>query len=554
MRDAQDNEERMRGAHDAEERMRDAHDADPRPARTVFGRLSGWVLPGAVLALCLASFASLLATVAGKFFLLGEAGYGDIYVFHSVRLFQKTGEIYQDAARELPASYGPMLYVILAIPGRLMTGDNPMLGPRLVEIAAFLLCIAMAASIARTLIPGRKAWLWSIPLALSFNSMPPWVLQLRGDFMAMFFSLLAVRLLLSGSCTPAQASMAPLSRTLGTALLAGGCAGFATQFKPTYMAALIAGFLWLAANRRWKACALFALSGAVTSIGIYGVYMLREPHLMDDILALRHPLVDLAGARQMIAGLVGEPIALLGLCVLPFLSWRLRDGWTLLVLFAVVSLGIASAMQVQVGGNVNYFFEFLFALTPLAALGMFRIGRPAPGVAILWLCAFIALRMAEPIASSAIAAARTEPRLTRAHNLEVTVLQKVLAGQTVLPLTASAAFLTPQVFLSDPWTASHFERLGKFDLHPLAGQIRNRIFDLIVTAREPESWRGVYHLSPTLRPAITEAYQPFCTMENWVFLRRNSAGQDASSDLSQRLVAVGCDAAACRNGPGCNSW
>lgn len=499
--------------------------------------LSSWVLPGAILVFCLASCARLLAEQASRLFVLGEAGYGDLYVFNTIRQFQRTGAIYRDLARELPAVYGPMLYTVLAIPGRFVTWTNPLLGPRLIVITAFLLCVAVVASITRALMPHRRVWLWSVPLAFSFGAMSPWVLQIRGDFMAILFNLLAVRLL--------------LSRKLGPTLLAGACAGFATEFKFIYLAALVAGSLWLAANRRWKGLAVFALAGGVTSLGIYGVFVSREPRLIENVLALRRPLLDCAGASRIIYHIVSEPVALLGLSAVPFLRWRWRGRWILVVLFAGISFGIGAVTELQVGASSNYFFEFLFVLAPLAALGILKVRR-AFGVAGLWLSGLLLIYLAVPIALAAFTAARTGPEETRAHNIEVTALQGALRDQAVLALDTEAAFFTQEVVLSDPFAASYYERLGKFDLQPLAGRIRSQTFDLIVTFRKPVRHRGVDLLSPTLRSAIVEAYQPFCTMKGSVmFLRRNSTAQGS---LSERLVALGCDSNACVDGPVCRSW
>jgi len=500
--------------------------------------LSSWVLPGAILVFSLASCARLIAEQLGRIFLLGEAGYGDVYFFHVAQQFQRTGLIYPDPARELPIVYGPMLWVLLALPERLATWANPLLGPRLIVIAAFLLCVAVVASITRALMPHRKLWLWSVPLARSFASMSPWVLQIRGDFMAIFFSLLAVRLL--------------LARKLGLVLLAGACAGFATQFKFIYLAALGAGIFWLALNRRWKASAFFALAGGVTSLGIYGLFALREPRMLDNLLSLRGPLVDFAGAGGIIYRIVSEPIALLGLCAVPFLRWRLRSRWTLLALFAGFSFAIGAATVLQAGANINYFFEFLFGLAPLAALAILGIRRHGFGVAGLWLSALVLICLALPIGKAAIEVARTWPEETRVHNREMTALQGAMRDQRVLSLVPSVALFAPEIVLSEPFGAAHYERIGRFDLHPLAGRIRSQAFDLIVTSQEPARFRGVDHLSPTLRSAIVEAYQPFCAKGNLVmFFRRGSIGQGA---LGRRLAALGCDADACLAGPVCRSW
>jgi hypothetical protein len=486
---------------------------------------SGWILPGSVLVFCLAACAALIAQQARGIFDPGEIGYGDLYVFHSIRQFQQTGVIYQDLSRELPSVYGPLLYSVLATPGRFLTGDNPLLGPRLIVIAAFLLSVGVAVSITRRLIPHRKVWLWSVPLALSFTSISDWVLQIRGDFLAILFSLIAVRLLLS-------------RRALRVALLAGACAGFATQFKFTYVAALAAGLLWLAASRRWKAFLVFALGGGLTCIGIYVFFVLREPRLLDHMFALRKPIVDFVGLGSIIHGIVAEPVALLGLATLPFLPWRLRGRWTLVVSFIVISFCIAAITDLQVGGSVNYFFEALFGLVPLAAFAILKLRRPNYAVAGLFLSGLLVINLSMPLGLKAFQTARTLPAMAAEHHRKARVWRAAFQNQKVLSFVPSVTFFAPEVIMSDPFLASYLERLGRVDLHPLAGRIRAQAFDLIVTPTESLGYRGIVYVSPTLRPAIREAYEPFCQMRGVVIhVRRNSAGP-----LTKRLVELGCDA------------
>jgi hypothetical protein len=387
-------------------------------------------------------------------------------------------------------------------------------------------------------------------------------------------------------------------------LLAGASAGFALQFKENYIAALVAGALWLMANRRWKGFSLFALGSAVTFIGIYIFYTLREPKMAGNMLAMKKPILDYAGDIRMILHLANEPIALLGLSVLPFLRWWPRSRWMLLVFYAAISFGVGALLDLQVGGAENYFFEFLFSLAPLAALAMLKLRRwrlwnrwsllvlvtmisfglaivtelppgmgrycsfglllgfaalgalkrrrPAFAEAALMLSALLLICLAVPVASSAFTEARTEPGKTRAHNFEMTAFQSAVRDQSVLTFVPGLAFFTPDDFLPDPWGLSYGELMGTFDYHPLAARIRAQKFDLIVTPRVPDSHRGLALLSPTLRPAITEAYQPFCSLHNWVmFLRRSSDGQ---ANSGARLVAMGCDAASCLDGPYCRSW
>jgi hypothetical protein len=489
--------------------------------------LSGWILPGSVLVFCLASCALLIAQQARELFWPGEVGYGDLYVFHTVQEFWQTGVIYQDLARDLPSTYGPMLYSLLAVSGRFSTDENPLVGPRLIVLAAFLLSVLVAVSITRRLIPHRKVWLWSVPLAFSFTLMSDWVLQIRGDFMAIFFSLVAVRLLLA-------------RKALSVALLAGACAGFATQFKFTYVAALAAGLLWLAASRRWTALAVFALGGALTSIGIYAFFVLREPRMLDNVLALRKPIVDYAGLGSIIRRTVAEPVALLGLATLPFLPRRLRGRWGLVVSFVFISSCIAAITDLQAGGNVNYFFEALFGLVPLAAFAILKLRRRNYAVAGLFLSGLLVINLSVPLGLRAFKTARSLPAALAEGHRKARFFRAAFQDRKVLSFVPAVTFFASEMIISDPFMTTYMERLGKVDLHPLAGRIQAQVFDLIVTPGEPVIYRGIDHVSPTLRPAIQEAYQPFCRMGDAVILvRRNSAGP-----LTKRLVELGCDVTA----------
>jgi len=372
------------------------------------------------------------------------------------------------------------------------------------------------------------------------------------------------------------------------ALLAGASAGFATQFKLTYVAALAAGLLWLAINRRWKSLASFALGGALTSIGIYLFFVLREPRMLDGVLSLGKPITDITGLADSIHRVLAEPAALLGLAALPFLPWRSRGKWTLVVGFAAISFCIAAITDLQVGGNINYFYEAMFGLVPLAAFAILQLRRPNYVVAglflaglllvdvptILWrdalrfeapacllglaafavwrirrsscavagllLCALLLIRSPLPLGMEALRIVRAAPASTAEQNRMTGVFRAAFRDRQVLSFVPNATACAYEADMVDPFAVSYFERVGKLDLHPLAGQIRAQAFDMIVTSIGPASYRGIDLVSPTLGSAIREAYRPFCEMAGVeILLPRNA--EDA---LTGRLIGLGCDATA----------
>jgi hypothetical protein len=63
------------------------------------------------------------------------------------------------------------VYVLYAVAGAITKSSNPFFGPRLVVLGSFACSIALAASIARALIPARSAWAWGVLLGCSIRSM-----------------------------------------------------------------------------------------------------------------------------------------------------------------------------------------------------------------------------------------------------------------------------------------------------------------------------------------------------------------------------------------------
>jgi hypothetical protein len=491
-------------------------------------RIAREMTPGALLLLFLTGCLYLVALQFAHLFLLDQAGYGDSYVLYDVQQFVKTGVIYRDLSQPpyMPAQYGPLVYMLYALPSR-VGFENPFFGPRLAALAAFILCITMVVSIVRVLIPARIAWVWGLLIAASITSLETWPVQLRGDFPGIFFGLAAIRLL--------------LMRSRYTALLAGLCAGLATQFKITYVAALVAGSLWLLLRRRWKDLTIFVAAGTSISAGLYLLFWLREPRMLSQITAVAPGIPDLFGCVTLFVSAIREPVALLALPALPLVILRRWPRWELLLLFVLLSFGIAALTDIQAGGNINYFYEGLFALTPLSVLGAFRLivwSRQRTAIA-LFLTGLILVHFWLLDAQDLYGArAKISPWKIRAQNALFRKTEDALRGQHIFSTIPRMALLDPHPALMEPYLLSYLQRLGKANPQPIVKRIRSGEFDLVITAQDSDSWRGIPKIGPDLGSAIVEAYTPYCSVLSRVLFLPRHRPEDAI--LMQKLRQIGC--------------
>ncbi len=416
-----------------------------------------------------------------------------------------------------------MLY---ALPSR-VASENPFFGPRLAALAAFFLCVGMVVSIVRVLIPARTAWLWGLLIATSITGLETWPLQLRGDFPGIFFSLAAIRLL--------------LVRSRYAVLLAGLCAGLATQFKITYVAALIAGSLWLLLRRRWKDLTVFVAAGASISAGLYLLFWLREPRMISQMMALAPGLRDFPGCIQLLLRAIREPVVLLALPALPLVILRRWPRSQLLLLFVLVSFGIAALTDIQAGGNINYFHEGLFALTPLSVLGAFRLivwGRQRAAIAV-FLTGLILIHFWLVDAQDLyFARADISPWKIKAQNALFRRTADALRGQHIFSTTPRMAFFDPHPALMEPYLLSYLQRLEQANPQPIEERIRRGEFDLVITAQNSIPWRGIPKIGTDLGNAIVEAYTPYCTVLSSVLFLPRHRPEDAI--LTQKLHQLDC--------------
>jgi hypothetical protein len=487
-----------------------------------------WAL--GVFALTLSAYHVLAAV--GDLPRLTEAGYGDSYVWYDVQQYAKTGVIYHCLTDPPynPTMYSPLLYIALSAPMRMFPFSNPFLGPRLVVLSCFTGCVLIVISITRKLLRHSLPVKWSLLLLLSINIVGPWIVQLRVDFMGIFFSLLSVRLL--------------IGQSRRCFLAAGAAAGLAFLFKATLLAAIISGVLWLLLKKRFRCMAEFASAAAIVSLTGYSGFLIIEPHMLEHLRLMSAPIPDLRGGLDIAGRALREPVMLLAISVLPLVVKLRRKPWGLLILFAGTSIALALPSSMHAGANVNYFFEALFVLVPAATFGVLRIYRQRGiGVVTDRLCALLIITLlvlpnVRPLYWEAM---RMRPGEIQAANRRSTALHGVLKDAKVFSVVPWAAILSNQPPVTEPFLLLFLSRAQRFDPRPLAERIRNVEFEAAITSAHPAEYRGVELSGPLeFRRAVSASYAPFCTYGDLVVQlpRRGSS----PTSLGERLLKIGCNA------------
>ncbi len=486
---------------------------------------------------------SIVTLLGGHFplaLLKDSVGYGDSYNLMTVEHFQATGQLYPALTPEHPTPnlYSPLLYISLAAANALVPSDSHFLGPRVFELISFLFCIVAAGLLARELIPVSNTFVLGLVLAASFSSMTFWVFQLRSDFPSIFLNLTSVYLLLRAS----KHSSLPLLA------LAGACAGLAIQFKFTMAAAAVAGLLWLLILRRWSYAGIFIASVVSIGAGGYTLFSIFEPNMLSNILVLAKMVPDGSGTLAMLLQVLSEPVMLFGitafLSLLPLVLAFRRNRFLLVALFGGLSLSMGALTSLQAGGNINYFYEVMFATVPFGAFGYYRLWSLRRHQAIPVLAMGILLSAIVPGAIQARRAILSSRYRVSDSNQRHDALRLALRGSRLLSTVPDVTILTPDRYITEPYLLHLLTLTKGTDLTPLTSMILRHQFDAIATQWADYSWRGVTHLDPSIREAIVDSYQPACRIGEALFhLPPGDPGR-----MQDRLAKAGCRPEAC--GPG----
>jgi hypothetical protein len=474
---------------------------------------------------------------------LGLANFRDVSYPDSATLLRvgeyiHSGRIYPDTDRPpyLVTLYGPLTYVLLAIPYRLAeaAGITPQVLVRLGIVGALCLCVLLTFTISRRLYSSRPmAWLCAL-FAVSALPMASWTTQIRGDFLALAFSLLSLYWFLLTHGRP---------RGIGAAI----CAGIAILVKQTFIAVPIAIVSWLIYRRRYKEAFLWSTSLALTVICGYAIAWWREPLMLEHITALRHPLFGYGQALMILGNAVSQPVVPLAV-IGGFLTLYKRTPERLLLLvYCIVAWLVATLTIPQVGGAINYFWEPLLASAVLAAPGLCELQRKANRTPILVTAMLfvLLLRAFVPMLWGELAFLRKSYASVAGYQVRKTQWESfvsTVSGRRLLSTYPDVTVLSRTPEIPDPFLNSTLELRGLWSSAPVVAEINAGVYDLIVISKaeaeapKSDGYRGIRYWDDGMWRALKTTYAPACVFQDMeIWLPNRGPGQ-----MLPGLSGIGC--------------
>jgi hypothetical protein len=467
-----------------------------------------------------------------------DVGYPDSATLLRIGDFVHSGYIYPDIDRPpyLVTLYGPLSYVLLGIPYRLAEAAAiaPRVAVRLGIVGALILCVLLVFLISRRLYSSRPiSWLCAL-FAVSAFPMISWTTQIRGDFLALGFSLLSIHVFLHANARP-------------QVIVAAICSGIAFLVKQTALAVLVAVISWLIYKRRYKEAVCWAMGFALTVVGGYGIAWWREPLLLKHLAALSDPVLDYRGALNIIWAALPQP-AVPFAAIGGLLALRERAPEKLFfVIYCVAAWLVAMLTIPQAGGNLNYFWEPLFASAVLAGPGLYELQREVYRAPILVtvLLFVLLLRSFLPVLRQDLAYIRQSYGVMSVYQVHKTKWESfvsIVSGRRLLSTMPDVTSHSMIPELPDPYLNSALELRGRWNSSPVVAQIDAGVYDLIVVREGDEAYdrsggyRGVPTWSEGMWKALRRTYRPACLFENMeVWLPRRD-----SAEILPSLSAIGC--------------
>jgi MFS family permease len=473
-------------------------------------RLHGMLL--VLLGLLLAVTAALrLAWSASVLAQPGEVMLGEGILYGHVAELVRGKQLYRpvDEAPYTIANYTPLYYLAAGASHGLM---GPGLLPgRLLSLAAGLTAAGLVGALAAR--GTGSGWAGALAastfLALGIAgrspAAPPWIALYKEDALGVALGL--------GAITALANSGQPTRRRV---MIGGALAGLAILTKQTFVAAALAGFVWLAWHQ-WRRAALFAAVGAAVVLCTAVYFELTSGAFLENaVFSNASPLsLDalLFGLRRLAWSQLG-PLVVAAVYVLGRVwTARLGRAESLLVLYWLASmlpvLGVA-----MVGSNYNYWMELAAVTAVLATLCVWRnqrdvlrlsAGLPVPGArtglvlaARLGPAALLTVYVASVAPSAWLGtvqgiAAMGQNR-DRANEFADLVRRIESESGAVLSDPADASTLAERRTLLEPFVFTILHQQGRWDPSPVVDLICSGRVSLLVLNRPLEEFdRTAYH-------------------------------------------------------------
>jgi hypothetical protein len=431
-----------------------------------------------------------------------ELMYGEAVLYdHAARLLR--GEALYQPLDRAPFSitiYTPLYYWVVA---GLHAAVGPGFGPgRLLSSVAVLAAAALVGTLTAQRLrrpgPGLFAALLFLALGISGVEPFPWSALYKEDLLGVALSLGAVAALSGGTGRRRLA-------------LAASLAALAFLTKQTFVAAGLAGVLWLWRRDR-QGAAVFAGAGLALALGVCGALQLATGAFLANAVAGNANPFSAEALQTNLAlslPLQGGPVALAGLYLIR--RGRARPVEDLVVVYFWAAM-LPLVGLAKVGSNYNYWIELAAVASVLATHGLW-LDRPAPGpgraapplegaaragvaghpgpLALLpWLSLAAVVLLGISVGARS---PRLWPGAAPADELQQVIERVRAEPREVLAVPLDVVVLADRPVLLEPYVFSIRYSLGLWDPRPLVQRICEGGVGLVVLDRPLESDIPPYH-------------------------------------------------------------
>lgn len=488
--------------------------------------------------------AGLISVFGGT--LLGILNFRDNGRLDSVVLLRvqdliRTGQMYPSFNRPpfLVTLYGPLSYLLMATAYKTgaILGIRPDIAVRLFALTCFLLCLGAVNVLSRKLNHSAALARFSVLVAASTLVFSIWSTEIRCDFVGIALSMFSVAVVAS--------YRGEKHLWLGAVL-----AALALLVKQPFLISTVTVFVWLLLYRRFKDAAIWTATIILTvSLG-FGIVWWREPLVFAHLSVLRHSILEFHTALLFVGELAWTLPALFGfLGVIQCLPNK-EPIHRLMLIYWAFSLAVGLATIPQVGGERNYFFEFLFVSSVFAAAGFKSLvenwARTTTAVTVF--CCVLFAFWAFPLLHFELYTTKiefTHALHFRAEQKEWQAFSSIISGRKLLSTVPEVTVRSSEPLIPDPLTNRVMERFGTWSFDPIVREIEGSDFELIVFSPGYRTgWRGISPWDSRMWEAIDKHYRFACSMsdlEVWVPQQPSTHFSDTSStDLESRLRSAGC--------------